>query len=91
MLIVLEKKYKLIILTLVMVAVAAIIYFTGKTSPEQSGESRVDLPQSFAGESEMVLESGRNEAFKADDEPFTIFVDALNAEKPIVLYFFSRT
>lgn len=91
MLIVLGKKYKLIIITLVVIAVAAIIYFTGKTPPEQSGESQVDLSQPFTGESETALEAGLDEVFKADDEPFTKFVDALDAEKPIVLYFFSRT
>lgn len=89
---VLDKKYKLIILVLVVAAILVIVYLAGSDSeePGRADEeiAQVEVPAEKITES---IDPEQDDQFKADSEPFSAFLGALNNEKPLLLYFYSQT
>lgn len=88
---VLDKKYKLIILALVAVAILVIVYMAVKDSGRSVGDeeiAREEVPVETITES---IDQEQDDQFKADSEPFNAFIAELNSERPLVLYFYSQT
>jgi hypothetical protein len=74
---VLSKKNRLIILTVIIAVVAVILILPGSIpSADRVSEETA----------EPVLEE-----FAPDEEPFRVFIEARQARKPIVLEFYARS
>lgn len=83
------QKYKLTVLSLVIVAVAAIFIVTNH---DLFSGSEVEKEQVSAGESSVDHEESgeKDDQFKPAADPYRAYLDARDAGKPVVLEFYAR-
>ncbi len=82
-------NYKLTVIGLVIVAVAAVLTLTNQ---DMLSNGAVETEQIAAGETGDDLEevSGVDEEFKPANDPYQAYLDARDAGSPIVLEFYAR-